>query len=207
MGPIRVLCVDDHAIVRQGLAAVLSRQRDITVVASASNGEDAIKQFRAHQPDITLMDLQLPTMSGLQTIREIRHVYPEAKIIVLTMYEGDEDIYRALEAGAITYLLKDTLCDELINVIRSVRAGERPLPSGIRARLQERLAQQSLTPREVQVLQLISRGMRNKEIATALGITEDTTHSHLKNIFTKLQVQERTAAVRVGVRRGIIHLE
>jgi two-component system, NarL family, response regulator len=205
--PVRVLCVDDHRIVREGIALILSREPDMTVVATAATAREAVVEFKRHLPDITLMDLRLGETSGIEAIREIRREYPAARIVVLTMYQGDEDIHRALSAGATTYLLKDALSDDLIRVVREVHAGGQPMAPGVRARLDARAAQPRLTPREVQVLQLVSQGKRNKEIAAILGLSEDTVPVHVKNIFAKLRVNERTAAVNVALRRGIIHIE
>ena len=205
--PLRLLCVDDHRIVREGIALILAREPDITVVATASTAEEAVIAFKRHLPDITLMDLRLGGKSGIDAIREIRKEYPTARIVVLTMYQGDEDIHRALSAGAATYLLKDTLSDDLIRVVREVHAGGNPMAPDVRARLDERAAHPTLTPREIQVLQLVSQGKRNKEIAAILGLSEDTVPVHVKNIFAKLRVNERTAAVNIALRRGIIHIE
>ena len=205
--PIRLLCVDDHRIVREGIALILSREPDISVVATAATAEEAVVEFKRHLPDITLMDLRLGGRSGIDAIREIRQDHPSARIVVLTMYQGDEDIHRALSAGASTYLLKDALSDDLIRVVREVHAGGRPMAPDVRARLDKRAAQPTLTPREIQVLQLVSQGKRNKEIAAILGLSEDTVPVHVKNIFAKLRVNERTAAVNVALRRGIIHIE
>jgi two-component system, NarL family, response regulator len=204
---VRVLCVDDHRIVREGIALILSREPDITVVATAATVQEAIAEFERHLPDITLMDLRLGDSNGIDAIREIRRQHPAARIVVLTMYQGDEDIHRALSAGAATYLLKDSLSDDLIRVVREVHAGGKPMGLDVKARLDKRAAQPSLTPREVQVLQLVSQGKRNKEIAAILGLSEDTVPVHVKNIFAKLKVNERTAAVNVALRRGIIHIE
>jgi DNA-binding NarL/FixJ family response regulator len=203
---IRILCVDDHRLVLAGIELMIGRQPDMTVVGSATTGEEAVSLFRQHQPDITLMDLQLPVMTGLEAIRAIRHLSPEARIIVLTMYHGDEDIHRALMAGASTYLLKDMLSDDLMRVIREVHAGQRALLPDVQVRLDERATRPSLTPREVQVTELIGRGLRNKEIASELHISEETVQVHVKSILTKLSVNDRTAAVNVAMRRGIIHL-
>jgi DNA-binding NarL/FixJ family response regulator len=203
---IRVLCVDDHALIRDALTLKIDLQPDMTMVAAAGTGEQALEYFQRHRPDVTLMDLQLPMMSGLETIRAIRREDPQARIIVLTMYEGDEDIYRAIEAGAATYLLKDTLAEDLIRIVRDVHAGARPIPADIAGRLAERLEHGTLTRREVQVVELIATGMRNKEIAGVLSITEDTVQAHVKNILAKLRVPDRTAAVTMALRRGIIHI-
>jgi two-component system NarL family response regulator len=203
---IRVLCVDDHRIMLAGLELMIGRQPDMAVVGSATTGEEAVTLYRQLRPDITLMDLQLPVMTGLEAIRVIRHVSPEARIIVLTMYSGDEDIHRALGAGAATYLLKDMLADELMRVIRAVHAGQSELLPHVQTRLDERATRPVLTPREVQVTELIGRGLRNKEIAWELRISEETVQVHVKSILTKLSVNDRTAAVHVAMRRGIIHL-
>jgi two-component system, NarL family, response regulator len=203
---IRILCVDDHRLVLNGIELMIGRQPDMSVVGSATTGEEAVSLFQQHRPDITLMDLQLPVMTGLEAIRAIRHLSPDARIIVLTMYHGDEDIHRALAAGAATYLLKDMLSDDLMRVIREVHAGQRALLPEIQVRLDERATRPSLTPREVQVTELVGRGLRNKEIATELHISEETVQVHVKSILTKLGVNDRTAAVNVAMRRGIIHL-
>ena len=204
---IRVLCVDDHRIVREGIGLIIARQPDMEVVGSAATGEEAVALFKRERPDVTLMDLQLATMSGLEAIQAIRREDADARIIVLTMYQGDEDIHRALTAGATTYLLKDTLSDDLIRFVREVHAGRRPIRADVKARLDERATQPTLTPREVQVMELVSDGRRNKEIAVLLGISEETVQVHLKNIFAKLKVGERTAAVNVAIRRGIVHIK
>ena len=204
---IRVLCVDDHRIVREGIALIISQQSDMSVVGLAGTGEEAVLQYRRHRPDIMLMDLRLEGMSGLDAIREIRREAPDARIIALTMYQGDEDIHQALAAGAATYLLKNALTDDLIRVVREVHAGGRPLLANVKARLDERATQPKLTPREIQVLELIAQGKRNKEVAEILGISVDTVPNHMKGIFLKLGVNERTAAVNVALRRGIVHID
>jgi len=203
---IQILCVDDHRIVREGLELIIARQPDMAVAASAASGEESIELFRRHRPDVTLMDLQLGAMSGVEATRAIRREHPDARIVVLTMFQGDEDIFRALQAGAATYLLKDTLSDDLIRVIREVHAGKHPVQPEVEARLAERAAGPTLTPREVQVVGLIAEGMRNKEIAAALGISDETVQVHVKSIFWKLKVKDRSAAMNVALRRGIIHL-
>ena len=204
--PIRVLVVDDHRIVREGLALIINREADIEVVGTAASGEEAVAAFTRDRPDIVLMDLQLPGMSGVEAIRDIRRLDPRARIVVLTMYGGDEDIHRALEGGATTYLLKDSLSDDLIRVVREVHAGGRPMTPDVKARLDDRAARPTLTQREVRVLQLVMEGKRNKEIAAGLSISEETVEVHMKNIFAKLGVHDRTAAVYVALRRGIIHV-
>jgi DNA-binding NarL/FixJ family response regulator len=204
---IRVLIVEDHRIVREGIALILERETDIDVIGSAASGEDAVDAYVRGTPDIVLMDLQLPGMSGVEAIRAIRAVDPRARVIVLTMYQGDEDIHRALKAGATTYLLKDSLSDDLIRVIREVFTGGRPMADEVKTRLEDRAMRPSLTQREVDVLGLVSTGHRNKEIADKLAISEETVGVHVKNIFAKLDVHDRTAAVFVALRRGIIHIE
>jgi DNA-binding NarL/FixJ family response regulator len=203
---IHVLCADDHRLMREGLSRIVGVQPDMTVVAEASNGEEAVEQFRRHRPDVTLMDLQLPRMSGVEAIRAIRAEFPDARIVVLTMYQGDEDIHRALDAGAMGYLLKDTLPDDLIHVIREVHSGHRAIPPEIAAVLEQRAAQPTLTVRELQVLELLATGKRNKEIAAELGISNDTASGHIKSIFLKFNVHDRTAALGEALRRGIIHI-
>ena len=204
---MKILIADDHGIVRGGLKLLIDRQPDMRVVASAASGEEAIDLFLEHQPDITLMDLQLGVMDGITAIKIIRRRTPEARIVVLTMYQGDEDIYRALEAGAATYLLKDALSEDLVRVIREVHSGGRPLGRDVEAALAGRLKQPPLTPREVEVVRLIAEGMRNKEIAVTLGISEQTAKVHVKNILAKLGVSDRAAVIPVALRRGIIHLQ
>ncbi|MEQ1728548.1 MAG: response regulator transcription factor [Vicinamibacterales bacterium] len=204
--PIRIFCVDDHRIVRDGLALIIGRQPDMEVVGAASSAEEAVEMYGRYRPDVTLMDLNLGTVNGLEAIRGIRRQDPHARIIVLTMYNGEEYIHRAIEAGAASYVLKDTLSDSLIGVIRDVYQGRPSMAPDVQARLAERAGNPHLTPREVQVVQLISEGMRNKEIAAALGISFETAQVHVKNILAKLKVQDRTAAVSIAVRRGIIQL-
>ena len=203
---IRVMCVDDHRVMLDGLALLIGRQPDMEVVASATNVDQAVAEFMRVHPDITLMDLQLPGLNGVEGIKQIRSVAPDARIVVLTMYQGDEDIYRSLEAGAATYLLKDSLSDELVTVIRQVHEGNKPVPAAVEAQLESRRHQQPLTPREIQVVRLIAEGLRNKEIAVALGISEQTAKVHVKNILSKLRVNDRSAVIAVAARRGIYHL-
>lgn len=203
---IRVLCVDDHWIVRQGITALISDEPDMEMVAAAASGEEAMELFRTRKPDVILMDLQLPGQSGLETIRAIKRESPDARIIVLTMYQGEEDIFRALQEGAATYLLKDSLFDDLANLIREVYAGAVRLPPEVQARLEERRGHKGLSGREQEVVELIAQGMRNKEIAAKLGISEETVIVHVRHVYTKLGVNDRTAALGVAVRRGLIHL-
>jgi len=205
--PITVLCVDDHRIVREGLRMIIDSEPDMTVIDSAANGHEAVARYRQHTPDITLMDLQLPEMGGVDAIRAIRQLDGDARIIVLTMYKGDEDIYRAMDAGASTYLLKDTLADDLPRIVREVNAGQRRLPPDVQARLQERAANPTLTSREIEVMKLVAAGRRDKEIAIALAISNQTVRVHVKNIFAKLGVGDRTEAMNVAIRRGIIHID
>jgi DNA-binding NarL/FixJ family response regulator len=204
---IRVFCVDDHHVMLDGLALLIGRQPDMEVVGSATHGAEAVESVARIRPDVTLMDLQLPGVSGLDAIRQIRKGDPQARIVVLTMYQGDEDIYRALEAGAATYLLKDALSGDLVRVIREVHTGGRPVTPDVEAALAGRLKQPRLTPREVDVVRLIAEGMRNKEIAVTLGISEQTAKVHVKNILAKLNVSDRAAVISVALRRGIIHLQ
>jgi DNA-binding NarL/FixJ family response regulator len=204
---IRVLCVDDHPLVREGIARKIERQPDMKVVGTAATGEEAVELFKSHRPDVVLMDLQLPRMKGIQAIEAIRREDSDAKIVVLTMYGGDEDIYRAIQAGAASYLLKDTLSNDLVSVVREVYRGERPLPPVVASRLASRMGQGGLSPREIEVLQLIAQGKRNKEIGDSLGITQETVQTHIKRVFVKLNVNDRTAAVTAALARGILHIE
>ncbi len=205
--PIRVLCVDDHRLMREGIVRIIGLQPDIEVVAEGRTGQEAVEQFLRHRPDVTLMDLQLPVMNGLQAIRVIRKAQPDARVVVLTMYQGDEDIYRALQAGAAAYLLKDSVPDDLIRVIRDVHVGNRIISDDVAAKLAARASQPALTDRELQVLELLATGRRNKEIAAALSISEDTARTHIKSIFAKFNVHDRTAALAEAVRRGIVHID
>ena len=206
VAPVRVMCVDDHRLMREGIRRIVALQPDMVVVAEASNGTEAIEQFQKHKPDVTLMDLQLPSVNGHEAIKAIRSLQPDARIVVLTMYYGDEDVYRAIAAGVMGYILKDAVPDDLIHVIREVHAGRRSIPAEIEAVLDARAMQPSLTVREFQVLQLLATGKRNKEIASALGISADTTNAHVKSIFQKFNVHDRTAALGEAIRRGIIHI-
>ena len=203
---IRVLCVDDHPLMREGIVRILGLSNDVTVIAEASDGEEAVDRFIEHRPDVTVMDLQLPRMNGMQAIRSIRQVEPNARIIVLTMYQGDEDIYQALQLGAVGYLLKDTVPENLLRVIREVHGGQRSIPPDVAAKLEARTTHRFLTTRELEVLELLGRGMRNKEVAAELGIRVDTARAHIKSILAKFNVHDRTAALAEALRRGLIHL-
>jgi DNA-binding NarL/FixJ family response regulator len=203
---IRVLCVDDHRVVLDGLTLLLSRESDMEVVGRATTGEQAVDLYREHRPDVVLMDLQMPGAGGVAAIRTIRGEFPDARIVVLTMYQGEEDIFRALEAGASSYLLKDSLSDDLIHVVRQVHSGQPALSNDVHTMLAHRAAQPVLTPREIQVVQLIAKGLRNKEIGVALNVSEETAKMHVKNILSKLKVNDRSAVIAVAVRRGILHI-
>ncbi|HXB71082.1 MAG TPA: response regulator transcription factor [Candidatus Acidoferrales bacterium] len=202
--PIRILTADDHPLFRNGVAALLATQPDMKVVAEASNGREAIQQFRRHHPDITLMDLQMPEMSGLDALNAIRGEFPEAKIIMLTTYTGDVQILRAMQVGARAYLLKNLLDKELLDTIRAVHAGRKALSAEASYQLAEHATDEALTPAEVDVLGLIAGGNANKEIAAQLSVTEETVKGRIKNILSKLGANDRTHAAMIGVRRGII---
>jgi DNA-binding NarL/FixJ family response regulator len=204
---IRVLVADDHPVVRTGLAAVIAQEPDLLLVAQAENGERAVALYREHRPDVVLMDLRMPLMDGVEAIRRITEEFPASRILALTTYEGDADIRRALEAGARGYLLKDMLLSDVITAIRAVRQGERVIPTAVAVRLAEFPERSDLTEREVEVLQLVARGLSNKEAARAIGRMDETVKIHLKNIFAKLGVADRTEAVTVALARGLIHLE
>jgi DNA-binding NarL/FixJ family response regulator len=203
---IRILVVDDHVLVRQGIAVLLGTEPDMKLVAEASNGRDAIQQFRVHRPDITLMDLQMPEMNGLDAIIAIRGEFPAAKIIVLTTYKGDVQIIRALKAGAQGYLLKNTFHKELVGAIRAVHAGRKALSPEATYEIAEHSTDEALTPAEVVVLRLIAAGNANKQIADQLSITEETVKGRIKNILSKLGANDRTQAAMIGLKRGIIQL-
>ena len=202
--PIRVLCVDDHPIVRQGIAGLVGLQPDMEVVGEASNGREAIQQFRAHRPDITLMDLQMPEMGGIDAITAIRGEFPEARIIVLTTYAGDAQALRALKAGARGYLLKNALHKELIDTIRAVHSGKKALSPEVSFELAEHATDDALTPAEIRVLKLIAAGNANKEIARELDVSEETVKGQVRNILSKLDAKDRTHAAMIGFKRGII---
>jgi DNA-binding NarL/FixJ family response regulator len=203
-GPIRILAVDDHPVVRQGIAGLVAVHSDMSLVAEASNGREAIQQFRAHHPDVTLMDLQMPEMGGVDAMIAIRGEFSEARIIVLTTYAGDAQVLRALKAGARGYLLKNSLHKELLETIRAVHAGKKALSTEASMQLAEHATDDALTPAEVRVLRLIAEGNANKEIAAQLSITEDTVKGQVRNILSKLGANDRTHAAMVGLKRGII---
>jgi two-component system, NarL family, response regulator len=203
---IRVLIVDDHSIVRQGLATIINRDPEMTVIAQAEDGQQAIIYFREHQPDITLMDLRMPQIGGVETIATICAEFKQARMIILTTYDSDEDIYRGLQAGAQGYLLKDSKPDTLLNAIRMVHRGQRYIPPEVGAKLVQRMSNPELSERELAVLCLMAQGMSNQEIGTALHIGESTVKSHVNRILSKLGVNDRTQAVIVAVRRGIVSL-
>jgi two-component system NarL family response regulator len=205
--PIRIMIVEDHSIVRQGLVALLRTVPDFAIVAEAGDGRKAIELYRQHQPDVTLMDLRLPQLNGVEAIGRIRLDFPHARIIVLTTFDGDEDIYRALQAGARGYLLKGMTTDELVEAIRSVYAGKSRIPAPVAERLAERMSAPILTARETEVLHLIVGGNSNKEIASALSISEATVKTHINSLLSKLGVTDRTQAATTALQRGIVHLD
>jgi DNA-binding NarL/FixJ family response regulator len=203
---IRVLCVDDHPIVREGMAAIINLQPDMALAGAAATGSEALERFIELRPDVALVDLQLPDMSGFDLIKKIKAKSPNARVIVLSSHEGDVDIQRALEAGAQGYVAKGLVREELLETIRSVHAGKRRLPAAVAQKLAEHMADEPISPRELEVLSLMAGGKRNKEIAGELSIAEDTVKMHVRNILSKLQVNDRTEAVTSALRRGIIHL-
>jgi len=205
-GVIRILVVDDHPIVRQGIAVLVATQPDMSLVAEASNGREAIQQFRVHRPDITIMDLQMPEMNGLDALTAIRGEFPDARIIVLTTYTGDVQILRALKSGAQGYLLKNTFHKELVDTVRAVHAGKKTLSPEASYQIAQHSTDEALTPAEVSVLTLIAAGNGNKQIADRLSITEETVKSRVKNILSKLGANDRTQAAMIGLKRGIIKI-
>ncbi len=205
--PIGVLAADDHPLIRAGLVAFLATEPDLQVVAEAANGEEALEKYRELRPDIVLMDLSMPVMDGLSATRAILDEFPDARVIVLTTYDGDEDIHRALDAGARGYLLKDMVAADVLSVIRTVHGGRHGIPHAVAARLAEHTPRIPLTPRETEVLSLVAKGLSNAEVAARIGRTEGTVKVHLKNILQKLDASDRTEAVTTALRRGFIRLE
>jgi len=204
--PIRILTVDDHALLREGIAALVDAESDMKLVAEASNGQDAIEKFRAHRPDVTLMDLQMPGLSGIEAIIGIRSEFPNARIVVLTTYTGDTKVLRALKAGARAYILKGEVHRELLDTIRAVHAGKKRIPPAIAGVLADHAAEDELSAREIDVLRLIATGNANKEVASELSIAEETVKSHVSNILAKLGANDRTHALTIALKRGIIEL-
>jgi DNA-binding NarL/FixJ family response regulator len=202
--PIRIMTVDDHPMLREGIAGLVSAQSDLKLVAEATSGREAIRQFRVHRPDVTLMDIRMPEMSGLDAISAIRGEFPAARIIVLTTYSGDAQALRAMRAGAQAYLLKDTLRSELLDTIRAVHAGKKTLSPEVSFQLAEHVAQDPLTPAEIRVLRLIAEGNANKEIAAHLSLSVETINGQVRNILSKLSAKDRTHAAMIGLKRGII---
>ncbi|MEO0455911.1 MAG: response regulator transcription factor [Cyanobacteria bacterium P01_A01_bin.114] len=205
--PIKVLVVEDHNVVRQGIVAILNQQVDISVIAEAKTGQEAVTQYQTHQPDITLMDLRMPQMEGVEAIIQIRKASPDAHIIILTTYDTDEDIYRGLQAGARGYLLKDTTAEDLATAVRQVHQGQRYIPMNVGLRLTERIQESDLTERELDVIRLLTQGKSNQEIAKSLSISEGTVKFHINNILSKLGVSDRTQAVVTALKRGITRLD
>ena len=204
--PIRVLCADDHPLIRKGIASILDYEPDMELVGEAENGRDAVRLFRELRPDVTLMDLRMPELDGIAATQLIRREFPDARIIALTSYDGDQDIYRALDAGVHGYLLKETVHADLLHAIRTVQAGRRLMPADVAGRLIEHFPRIALTPRETEVLECVAAGLGNKEIADRLGTASGTIKAHVQNILEKLNASDRTQAVTIALQRGILHL-
>jgi DNA-binding NarL/FixJ family response regulator len=204
---IRVMTADDHPVVRKGISAIVANEPDMTIVGEAADGVDAVAMYDKYSPDVVLMDLRMPRLDGIAATRAIIAAHPEAHVVALTSYEGDADIYRALDAGACGYLIKDMVGSDVVGAIRTAAAGRRVVPPAVAGRLAEFTPRVDLTPREVEVLRLTAKGLRNRDIARVIGRTEETVKVHLKNIMAKLEVEDRTEAVTLGLQRGIIHLD
>ena len=204
--PIRVFCVDDHPLMREGIAAVVRNEPDMSLVAEAASGREAIQGYREHQPDVTLMDLRLPDISGIEAMTAIRTDFPDAKVIMLTTFEGDAEIQRALQAGALGYMLKSMPRRQLLEMIRKVQSGRKHIPTEVAVRLAEHLGEEALSRREIEVLEKVAEGNRNCDVAGLLFISEETVKGHIKHIMEKLGASDRTEAVAIAVKRGIIHL-
>ncbi len=204
---ITVMCVDDHPLVRKGIASIISNEADLKLVGEAGGGHEAVEMFRTLHPDVVLMDLRMPDMDGVEATKQIRKVDPEAKIIALTSYDGDQDIYKAIEAGVRGYILKEMVHTKVIDAIHTVHAGKRLMPTEVAERLSEYFPQVALTPREIEVLKYVAKGMANKEIAHHLGTASGTVKMHVQNILAKLGASDRTHAVTIALERGILHLD
>lgn len=206
-GTIRILCVDDHPLVRKGIASIIASEPSMKLAGEAGNGREAVEKYRELQPDVVLMDLRMPDMDGVEATRQIRQINPDARIIALTSYDGDQDIYKAIEAGVRGYILKEMVHTKVIDAIRTVHSGKRLMPQEVAERLSEYFPQVALTPREVEVLKYVARGMANKEIAHQLGTASGTVKMHVQNILAKLNASDRTHAVTIALERGILHLD